>query len=809
MKSISAFIVFFLFALTGVYSQSPSQNIRGQILELETQQSLVGVNVYLEEDSTGLYAASTDDKGKYRIDDVPVGKYTVIFSYIGYREVQLDNVEVSSGKEVILNISMEPEIMEMEGVKISAVRDGEIANDQATVSARQFSVEETNRYAGSRGDPARMASNFAGVQGADDSRNDIVIRGNTPMGVSYQVEGMSIPNPNHFNIAGTSGGPVSILNNKFLANSEFYTGAFPAEFGNSISGVFGLKLRSGNDEKHEFSGQLGFLGTELFAEGPLNKKKGSSYIVGGRYSTFALFESFNIAIGTNAVPNYQDGQFKINFPGQDGSNFSVWGIGGLSDIDILISDETEVSENIFGEDDRDQHFSTNMGVLGLTYVKPLKKDAYLKSTLGFSSTQIKTLHQYVVRHLDPADSTKIIVDSLSDLLRYTFLDRKLSLSNTINRKLNAKNSLRFGLNLDLHFLDFKDSFRNVTRPAQPNFYTWIPRWENTDNPFYIQPFVSWKHKFSDGFSMVAGLHGQYFNTDISIEPRLGFSYLDKKQNTWTAGAGMHSQTMPLYLYHYSLSYDTATNTIAEPHNLDIGFLRSIHSVVGFQRMLMDNLRIKTEVYYQHLYNIPVEERSSAFSILNTGSGFSRIFPDTLVNEGLGKNYGIDITLEKYFANNFLWMVSGSLFDSKYRGSDKIWRSTDFATNYTLNALVSKEFVFKSGKSSLGLGLKGTWIGGKRYGIIDTLASAFNEALVYKDDGFNTKRLPDYLRFDFKINYKINQKRVSHEFALDLGNFTDRENPLGFSYSPNPSTGEIVRLESQLERLPIFYYRIDF
>jgi hypothetical protein len=179
----------------------------------------------------------------------------------------------------------------------------------ATVSARNFNPEEASRYVASREDIARMATNFAGVKGSDDSRNDIVIRGNSPNGVLWRVEGLDIGNPNHFASFGTTGGPVNIINNKMLGNSDFLTGAFPAEYGNGISGVFDLKLRNGNKEKNEFTAQIGILGLEGTAEGPINEKKGSSYIISYRYATLSIMNKLGINFGAAGNPSYQDLNF--------------------------------------------------------------------------------------------------------------------------------------------------------------------------------------------------------------------------------------------------------------------------------------------------------------------------------------------------------------------------------------------------------------------------------------------------------------------------------------------------------------------
>ena len=210
---------------------------------------------------------------------------------MGYEPRVLEGIVVVSGRPVVLEVSMNESVVAIEAAEVSATESGEVMNEMATVSARAFTVEETDRYAGSRGDPARMASNFAGVQGADDSRNDIVVRGNSPSGVLWRIEGVDLPNPNHFSVPGTGGGPVAIINNKTLANSDFFTSAFPAEFGNSTAAVFDLKLRNGNQEHWHGSAQLGFLGTEVLAEGPLNREKRSSLLINYRYSTAVIFSA--------------------------------------------------------------------------------------------------------------------------------------------------------------------------------------------------------------------------------------------------------------------------------------------------------------------------------------------------------------------------------------------------------------------------------------------------------------------------------------------------------------------------------------
>ena len=367
-QKLFAGIFFFTFFLGKGFSQI-TQTIRGKIIEKETQTEIVGADVYLTTDTTKKVGTTTDVNGDFRLENVEIGRHSLKISFIGYNDVFLSNIIVDAGKEVILNIEMEEKVNVKDEIVVTANKQGESNNEMSSGSSRSFTIEETNRYSGSRGDPARMASNFAGVQGADDSRNDIVIRGNSPLGLLWRIEGIDIPNPNHFAVPGTTGGAISILNNKIFGQSDFMTGAFAAEFGNANAGVFDIRLRNGNNEKYEFTGQLGFLGTELAGEGPINKNTGSTFLFTYRYSTLKIFESFNIKLGTSAVPNYQDASFKLTFPTKKGAYFSVFGVGGMSNINIKLSDKPIDEIEIYGDSDRDQFFSTSTGIFGTTYSK--------------------------------------------------------------------------------------------------------------------------------------------------------------------------------------------------------------------------------------------------------------------------------------------------------------------------------------------------------------------------------------------------------------------------------------------------------
>ncbi len=775
------------------------QTIRGKVIEKETQVPLTGATVVLS-DTVLKKGAITDENGTFKITEIPVGKHTLKVSFVGFKEKILD-IQVTSAKEVVLNIELEESFTEAQEVVIEGIKRGEVQNELAMVSTRSFDVAETERYAGSRGDPARMASNFAGVQGADDSRNDIVVRGNSPLGVLYRVEGVDIPNPNHFAVSGSTGGPVSILNNKVMGNSDFYTSAFPAEYGNATSAVFDIRLRNGNNEKREFSGQLGFLGTELAAEGYFQKSK-ASYLAVYRYSTLQLFKFMGIQIGTDAVPKYQDLTFKLYFPLKNQASLSIFGMGGNSAIDIKISDQKKPKEDFYGEDDRDQYFRTRMAVVGINYQKILGTKTFMRLGTALSHEQQNAEHDFIIRHLN--NNLEWIVDSIYNLQRFTFSIQKATFLVNFNTKFTKNQVLKYGFFLHELFFNFQDSALVLDHSRYQK------RWDYLGSGFLFQAFIQWKYRFTEQWSFTAGLYQQYFSVSNSIswaEPRLGSKYQINDKSTIFAGAGLHSQTQPYYVYFYQKPKPDGS---FEKQNLKMDFTKSIHAVMGYERAFSATLRLKSEVYYQYLFNIPVEVKPSPFSLTNMGSGFSRFFPNQLQNTGTGRNYGIELTIEKFFNKSFYFLITAAFFDAKYKGSDGILRNTDFNGRYATNFLIGKEFKIK-GKNILGLGTKVTTVGGRWYGIADTTQSLLQRELVYQDSAFNSLQFRPYFRTDLRFNYKINTKKLTHEIALDLVNLFNTKNILGLTYSPNPlnPNANPIRENYQLGFLPLFYYRLDF
>jgi hypothetical protein len=784
------FLIFiFSFFVRSVFSQELTQTIRGTIIDKQTQSPLPGaVIVILNTDP--LKVTTTDENGKFRFDTILLGRKQLKISLISYKE-KSQTVVLTTGKETVLNIELEESAVQGQEVVVTAEIDKTKTNNKmATVSSRMFSTEEASRYAGSRGDPARMAANFAGVSGANDSRNDIIVRGNSPLGILWRLNGLDIPNPSHFGSMGSSGGPISILNNNTLDNSDFMTGAFPADYGNATAGVFDLKMRSGNNEKHEFLGMVGFNGFELGAEGPFSKKKkNASFMVNYRYSTLSIFKKIGLDFGTgSAVPQYQDLTFKLDLPTKKVGKFSVWGIGGLSYAELLQSQQSK-DNNLYGYSGRNMLFRSNVGAGGVSHTYLINASSYIKTNVGISG-------QYNLIKSDRVDTSKS-PPTIRPEYRNTSYTIKYSFNTTYNKKFNSRNFVNAGVYADLYNTTFVDSIDS----DGAGFVT-LRNYKG--QTALARCFIQWKHHFSEKFYVNTGFTYQYLflNKSQSPEPRLGLRYELNKKQSLSFGAGLHSQVQPLYVYFATANLG---NGQVKETNRNLDFTKAAHFVLAYDLNLFNSVRIKTELYYQYLYRVPVKVRKDYFSTVNLGADFNSPNVDSLVNNGTGENYGIELTLEKFYSKGYYFLVTASLFESKYTGSDGVYRNTAFNGNYVFNVLGGKEFKIKE-KHILALDMKFTYAGGKRYVPIDLAAS-----IAYKDEvrdgsvAYNPQYDP-YFRIDVKPSYKVNTKRFTHELSVDIQNVTKHNNIFQQQYDLNTQT---IKTDYQLKFFVIPQYRLTF
>lgn len=791
-KSLLLPLAVFLAAAT--LSAQVTQTIKGTLLDEQSELPLIGATVEVTsvEPSVGTV---TDLDGRYALT-VPVGVHTVRLSYLGYATATLPNVRVVAGKEAVVDAALAENLAELNEVVVRArdVGDATPNNELAVVSARAIDVQQANRFAGGRQDISRLASNFAGVATADDSRNDIVVRGNSPSGLLWQLEGIPIPNPNHFSTLGTTGGPVSALNPNLLAGSDFLTSAFPAEYGDALSGVFDLRLRRGNRDRFEGMVQLGsFSGLEAVAEGPI--KGGGSFVAGFRNSFVQLASEIGIPLGTNATPDYRDLTFKLDLPTEKAGNFSVFGIGGTSRIDFIGAELD--STDLFADPDEDAYPRSRFGVLGVRHNIILDERSYLRTTLAGTFAGSRYTQFNAVEGAGRLQFTDVRDDQLTFALRSYY-----------NRKVSAKTTFRVGVLAERtrvdSYVENRDGNPDLDDDGLPDL--------RVDRDFdaglgTLAAYGQVRHRFGARLAGSLGLHALHatLTSSSSVEPRANLEYAASPRWTFTAGYGLHSQqaALPILLAEAPLPGGGTGD------NDGLGLTRSHQGVIGAEFQSTPAWRFLVEGYTQRLFEVPVEAVASPYSSLNAGADFVFDARTGLVNEGTGTNVGIELTAERQLRDGFYALATGSVFQSRYEGSDGVERATAFDNGFVGNALVGKEWPFgKTGNKAFTVDAKVTAAGGRPFTPVD-LAASRAAGFEIRDEAFSfSQRLPDYFRADLRFGLRINAKkrRISQTLFVDLQNLTNNDNV--FAQRFNAQTGNVGTVY-QAGFFPDILYRIQF
>jgi hypothetical protein len=784
MKKQFILLVLGVSVLTCASAQQFTQTVRGSVIDKISQRPIPGAIVTIE-NSNPLNGTTTDINGKFALRNVSVGRQSIKVTYIGYKDYILPNIVVNSGKEVVLTIQLEESIVVKREVVVRATQQkNKPINELALVSARTFSIEETQKFAAAVNDPARMATSFAGVVQVEDGNNGISIRGNSPNGMIWRLEGVDIPNPNHFSNVGTSGGGISILSVQLLSNSDFITGAFSSDYGNALSGVFDLKLRKGNNEKREFTLQAGFLGLDFAAEGPLKKDYEGSYLINYRYSTLSILNKLGINVG-EGVTNFQDLSFNLFFPSKQYGSFGFFGFGGLSNQNSeAVKDSTVWLDEIYKQ--YTSVYVANTGAAVLNHTLQIRKRSFIKTSLVASGNLNK----------DVADK----LNKNYELRRNTYSEAgqsKVALNSIFSTKINAHSSFKLGLIYSLLHYDL------IKKKTLIDSVNTLKTWINTNGrTATLQFFGNWSYKIYQRWTTNVGLHylQLMLNNSQSLEPRVSVKYDASSKSAFAAGYGLQSQIQPLGAY---FTTDALTN---QPINKNLLLSKAHHLVLSYDYSISVHTHIKTEGYYQDLFHIPISRDSgSTMSLLNVRDGFTT---EKLTSDGKGRNYGVEITVERFLHKYFYYLLSISLFDSKYRAADGNWYNTRFNTNFASSFTGGKEWKLseKHKNKVIGLNIKVIYTGGTRTTPVDLPGSIASGNEVNQTWNAFTKQNPSYFRLDTKISIKRNFAHSTSSLALDIQNTTNHKNVGGQYFDVNSGK---IKFWYQSPLIPVLSYRLEF
>jgi hypothetical protein len=809
-KFITTTLIITMFT-TLVFGQNLKQTVRGTIIDIDNKLPLIGATVIIP-GTAPLIGTATDVNGVFRFDNIPLGRIAVKISYMGYETKTISDIVVNSGKEVVLDLTMQESVTTMDEVVIKAYRKkGEAINDMSQLSTHSVTLEETKRFTGGMDDPARVVSSFAGVVSTPDGSSDIIVRGNSPKYMQWRLDGAEISSPYHMDDQNSSFGALTALNNNLLATSDFYTGAFSSEYGDVISCVYDVKLRPGNNEKFEATGGIGLMGTELTVEGPFKKGYAGSYLFNYRYSTITLINKLGI-VDVPGVVDYQDATFKIVLPTKRAGTFSFYGLGGLSGFSMENMGPTGLStpgrptESALTS--KDFFKKNHLANLGINHTMSLNGNSFIKTTLNYSGTganddifETDTIRTYNIDNDFKVDS----ITPRMHMIQSSIVNSAIRGAITYSNKINAKNKIQIGTKYTLYSFNYNQNIYSNEEASLTNINNFKVNLSTINN------FISWKHSLNELIDIVAGLHNMNIPAikKSTLEPRLSINWKINSTSSVHAGYGMHSTTEKIQNYYTKISQEDGS--YIQP-NRKLGLLKAHHFVLGYEKRFTEDLIGKVELYYQYLYNLPVENNdTSYYATINEGIDYKYV---ELVNKGRGKNYGLEISIERFFDKNFYFLLNSSLFDSKYRSLEGVWRNTRYNNNYIVNILCGKEFKNLGRKQNqvLALNTKIFFEGGERY--IPLLRdNQGNVAVETQSDryfdyskAYNNK-FDNIFRLNLSLSYKFNKPGATHEIFLDLMNLTNNQARLAEYYDPDKPGN--VGYSTAFGFFPNLMYRVYF
>jgi hypothetical protein len=745
----------------------PTGNLKGKILDGETKEPLVAVNIEILNTING---AATDMDGFYFIPGLPVGNYSIKLSYLGYEPQVLTDLIIRPGRTTFMNTELRKSVIELEAVTVSA---GYFSNlSDQPLSLTNFSAEEIRRAPGSAGDVSRIIYGLPSVAKVNDTKNSLIVRGGSALENSFYVDNVEITNINHFPEQGSSGGPIGIINVDLIKDVNFYTGGFDASYGDRLSSVMELRFREGDRDRFNAQLDLGLGGFGGVAEGPWPNHKGT-WLVAARRSYLDLIVG---AIGEtpSSVPQYSDVQTKMTYDLSPYHQLTAIGVMGQDQIAIKPEDAVEQKLNMYND------LTILQNTFGLDWQYIWGKAGYSNTSVSHSITQYDfALNE--TRYYAETGGEKVLLDQSSS-------EQEFRLRNVNHYRLNRILKLNFGFETKYLAADFNNYFGpyyDALGNATPELSV-----IGKTNAVKLHGFLGLNWRPFSRFTLIPALRLGHFsyNSNTHLSPRLSASYQLTEKTAVNFSAGIYYQNLPLVL----LAQNEENKNITDP--------RSRHLVVGMSHLITENTQLTVEVYDKKYTDMPLDPTQPELFLIDEVYYTGLFLPHgSLSDGGQATARGIELMLQKKLAESIYGMVSTSFFRSRYTDANGILRNRVYDNRLTFNV----EGGYKP-NNKWEFSLRWIYAGGAPFTPLDERASAEAKRGIYDANQINNARLPDYHSLNLRLDRRFFFSNSNIVLYFSVWNAYGRENISGYSWNEIDNKKESNTQWSTLPLLGIEY-----
>lgn len=780
---------FLFFALCCTLFAS-AQTLRGTVREADGGQPITGATITIFPSKTSKsepISLASNPSGEFAFEQLHAGYYRCEIIAIGFESVYLTEIPVSAGKEQVLDIDLRRSSAQLPEVTIASSLPAR--RPIQPMSEIPLTRDQTLRFPAMFFDPGRLAAAYPGVSQSDDGTNTMSIRGNSPAIVRWRIEGLDIVNPNHLPNAGTqydapaaASGGVLMFSAQMLDNSSLLTGAFPAGYGDAIAGVMDMNLRAGNARRHEFTAQAGLVGLDLAAEGPMQKNKENSYLFNYRYSTVGLLGQLGVSFGDEQI-NFQDLSFNLNFKGKKRAQYTVFGMGGLSE--NLFSHKEDTAEIKYYKDLHDISFQSKTGILGGSAKWKTGASSWLKAALVYS-VQDNDWRKSKPSELDSVDLDNRTEERIAASLEW--------------RRFYKQHQFSAGVQASRIFFEAY-VFRQIS--LGPFGVSFLTPYDRNLGYLNLQPWLRWDWTARNG-RWNTQLGGQFhYNSKyqkLAPAPRALLAYRIAKNHKIALSAGLYKQDAPAWMQVGKSRYGLGEYVVPYLSSLQTGLKYTWNPSLFW--------KVGVELFRQLTDNIPVNANDLVNSSLVNTPEYISEFLGSKTSKML--NQGVELSVERSLQSGWFFAANGTLFKSQYKLKSTNWLDTRWDIGHLSNVTFGKEWQRDKSATTtrtIGVGIRGVWAGGPREPEVSLSRSEMELRTVYDETQGYYRQYPDYFRIDLRVYWRRNLgDQRNSTFALDLQNLTGQQNLAYHFYDPLTKK---IENKYQLGTIPNFSWRIEF